>query len=515
MKTNFKDCISNGLTNTDAATGDSPESRKNNRGRLLIFIVAYNAENTIETVLKRIPQSLSNDYEIEILIIDDSSQDSTFERSELAKRRGLVPFKMTVLFNPINQGYGGNQKIGFHYAINNDFDYVALVHGDGQYAPECLPELVGVLAEKEADAVFGSRMMNGFSALKGGMPLYKFIGNRILTIFQNYILHSKLSEFHSGYRLYSTSSLKKIPFDLNSNDFHFDTEIIIQLITAKLCIKELPIPTFYGDEICHVNGLKYAWDVCRTTLQSKIQKFHIFYDRKFDCAPQDTTNVDIFDAFSVEAAFLKTLDQSSNILIMGNAAQGLISKLQANNHNITVHASGLMNFCLEECKNIDYLVIFDDTELSQRPSELIERLKEIYSFNQEIKFVLAVGNIGFIITRILLLLGRFSYTKRGIINFGHFHFFTLQSLKNLILQNGFKFENVIGVPIQYSKIFRSKLLAALCGNIHQMLIWLRSSVFSYQFLIFFEAKPTLDFLLTSAMRISAEKQSAIDKAYGE
>lgn len=515
MKINSENYNSKHLTSTDSETDNFPEAPQNIRGRLLIFIVAYNAENTIETVLKRIPHSLSSDYQIEILIIDDSSQDSTFERSELAKRKGLVPFKMTVLFNPINQGYGGNQKIGFHYAINNDFDYVALVHGDGQYAPECLPELVGVLAEKEADAVFGSRMMNGFSALKGGMPLYKFIGNRILTTFQNYILNSNLSEFHSGYRLYSTSSLKKIPFDLNSNDFHFDTEIIIQLITAQLCIKELPIPTFYGDEICHVNGLKYAWDVCRTTIQSKIQKFHIFYDRKFDCAPEDTLHANIFDAFSVEAAFLKTVHPQSNILIIGNAGQGLISRLQEKKHKVTIHASGLMNCDLDEYRNIDYLVIFDDTELSQRPGELITRLKDIYSFNPEIKFVLAVGNIGFIITRILLLFGRFSYTKRGIINFGHFHFFTLQSLKNLILQNGFKLESVRGIPIQYTKIFRSKFVASLFGNVHQVLIMLRSSVFAYQFLISFKAKPTLDYLLTSAMRISAEKQSAIDDVYKE
>ena len=125
------------------------------------------------------------------------------------------------------------------------------------------------------------------------MPLYKYVGNKILTRFQNLLLGSSLSEFHSGYRLYSIQALEKVPFDLNSNDFHFDTEIIIQFITAQLQIKELPIPTFYGDEICHVNGIKYAWDVCRTTLQSKVQKYHIFYDRKFDCAP-DPLRVDWF-----------------------------------------------------------------------------------------------------------------------------------------------------------------------------------------------------------------------------
>ncbi|MDK9706142.1 MAG: bifunctional glycosyltransferase/class I SAM-dependent methyltransferase [Desulforhopalus sp.] len=480
-------------------------------GRLLIFIVAYNAENTIENVLKRIPPSLAEQYEVEILIIDDSSQDNTFERSELVKRSGTIPFKMTVLFNPVNQGYGGNQKLGFRYAVSNNFDYVALVHGDGQYAPECLPDLVRVLAHKEADAVFGSRMMHGNSALKGGMPLYKFVGNKILTTFQNFLLQSHLSEFHSGYRLYSIPALKKIPFDLNSNDFHFDTEIIIQLITAKLSIKELSIPTFYGDEICHVNGMKYAWDVCRATMQARVQKYHIFFDRKFDCAPEGDDDAEhlVYDESGAEAVFARSLDQRSNILVMGKASSGLIAALEAKNHTVTVQPAGLVNSQLASCEDVDYLVIFDDTELSQRPDQLIQLLKDAYCGNPGLKVVLSVGNIGFILPRILLMLGRFSYTKRGIINFGHFHFFTLRSLKNLFQQNNFEVVKVAGVPIQYRRIFKSKALCSIFTEIHNLLIAVRPSVFAYQFLIIFKAKPSLDYLLTSAMRISSEKQSKI------
>src|SRR5262249_7816313 len=154
-------------------------------------------------------------------------------------------------------------KIGFHYAIRQGFDIVALVHGDGQYAPERLPDLLGPLVSGDADAVFGSRMMSGSNALKGGMPLYKYVGNKILTSIQNRLLHSNLSEFHSGYRLYSVAALRRIPFDRNTNDFHFDTEIIIQFFRAGLRIQELPIPTYYGDEICHVNGMRYAGQVIK------------------------------------------------------------------------------------------------------------------------------------------------------------------------------------------------------------------------------------------------------------
>src|SRR5947208_10754890 len=124
-----------------------------------MFIVAYNAEHTIEDVLRRIPERLAEAYHVEVLVIDDSSGDHTFERGEDVRRAHTLPFKLHVLYNPVNQGYGGNQKIGFHFAIERDFDFVALVHGDGQYAPECLPQLVEPLATGEADAVFGSRML--------------------------------------------------------------------------------------------------------------------------------------------------------------------------------------------------------------------------------------------------------------------------------------------------------------------------------------------------------------------
>ncbi len=235
--------------------------------RILIFIVAYNAEKTINSVLHRIPDCLRA-KNVEVLVIDDFSKDETFSKG-LAHPNPDKDFKITMLRTPENQGYGGNQKLGYRYAIDHGFDIVALVHGDGQYAPEKLTDLLGPFFQGGADAVFGSRMMNKGDALKGGMPLYKWVGNQVLTKFQNTLLGTRLSEFHSGYRLYSTEALRQVPFERNSNDFHFDTEIIIQFVMKKLRIVELPIPTFYGDEICHVNGLRYAWDVCRAMLRSK------------------------------------------------------------------------------------------------------------------------------------------------------------------------------------------------------------------------------------------------------
>ncbi len=242
------------------------------RPRLLIFIVAYQAERTIDKVIRRIPASLTEAYDVEVLIIDDGSKDQTFRVGVETSHGETWPFRITVLYNPVNQGYGGNQKIGYHYAIENGFDYVALLHGDGQYAPEVLPVLVEPLRRGEADAVFGSRMMKPGDALRGGMPLYKFVGNRILTTIQNILLKTRLTEFHSGYRVYAVEALRKIPFERNTNVFHFDTEIIIQLLFAGQRIKELAIPTYYGDEICRVNGIPYAMNCVRETFKYALKE---------------------------------------------------------------------------------------------------------------------------------------------------------------------------------------------------------------------------------------------------
>ena len=125
-------------------------------------------------------------------------------------------------------------------------------------------------------------MITKGAALKGGMPLYKFIGNKVITFYQNLLLSTNFSEFHSGYRAYRVSSLKKIPFYLNSNDYPFDTEIIIQFIISKLKIIEIAIPTYYGYEV-HAIHIKYAIQVCLATLKARIQKFGLIYDKKFDC----------------------------------------------------------------------------------------------------------------------------------------------------------------------------------------------------------------------------------------
>ena len=272
--------------------------------KCLIYVVCYNHEKFILKTLERIPQILSEYYDIEILVANDKSKDKTLEET---KKFVTKHFKYNIISLYKNLGYGGNQKIGYYYSILNNFDYVVLLHGDGQYAPEYLPDILNKFEEKEKiSAVFGSRMLKKGSALKGGMPLYKFVGNKILTFAQNLLLDVKLSEFHSGYRAYRVESLKKIFFQKNSDGYSFDTEIIIQLILNNLKIKEISIPTFYGDEISYVNGFKYAVQIMIETLKAYLFRKKITSIKKYKIA--DTQNDLELNNYNYE--FKKTIEKS-------------------------------------------------------------------------------------------------------------------------------------------------------------------------------------------------------------
>ena len=232
--------------------------------RVAVFVVAYNAEAHIRETLHRIPADLVP-HLAAIYVIDDKSVDRTVDVTTGLKAE--VP-GLEVFTTPFNQGYGGNQKLGFSYGIRRGFDVLVLLHGDGQYAPEVLPRILNPFSDLDTAAVFGSRMMSRGAARRGGMPLYKRLGNRILTRMENRLLNADLTEFHSGYRAYRVSALAEIPFQYNTNDFHFDTEIIIQLLAREKKIVEVPIPTYYGDEICRVDGLAYAMNCISTVMRS-------------------------------------------------------------------------------------------------------------------------------------------------------------------------------------------------------------------------------------------------------
>ena len=230
-----------------------------------ILVVAYEASATLESVLNRIPSDFRSTLHT-ILVCDDASSDDTFQVGMRVKQsRPDLPLE--VIRRPVNLGYGGNQKAGYRWMIDHGLDVVVLLHGDGQYAPEFLPFMVAPIVDGRADVVFGSRMLERGAALRGGMPKYKFVGNKILSFLQNRIAGVSLSEWHSGYRAYSVASLARVGFELNADYYDFDTQIILQMIESHQRILEIPIPTFYGDELSRVNGIRYGWRILKHTLR--------------------------------------------------------------------------------------------------------------------------------------------------------------------------------------------------------------------------------------------------------
>ncbi len=499
--------------------------------RVLIFIVAYNAKSTLAWVLDRIPESLRQEH-VEVLVIDDSSPDDTFVHGvryvASHRDRGL---KITVLRNPENQGYGGNQKLGYRYAIDHGFDHVALVHGDGQYAPEKLPDLLKPLLAGEADAVFGSRMLQKRDALRGGMPLYKWLGNQTLTRFQNALLGSNLSEFHSGFRLYSTRALQRIPFERNTNDFHFDTEIIVQLHLAGQRIVELPIPTYYGDEICRVNGMKYAWDVCRTMLRVRCHAMDFLYDRKFDVAPPEETYDLKLGYPSSHTVAIDAALPGGEVLDVG-CGQGYVAHEMAKAKGCRV--TGIDQFAPEKRADGEAPVDFirwnlDAAEFPVDVSrfdqifmlDIIEHLKDPEHFMEELRFaarcrrpevILTTANIGFVVTRLMLLFGQFNYGKVGILDRSHTRLFTFRSMQALLEQCGYKVIEMRAVPAPFPKALGNNFFSRFLVRMNGWMTKVSRGLFAYQIFVRAQALPTVNNLLAETVSSSRALHAEFENA---
>lgn len=501
---------------------DTPEMTSH-KPRVLIFIVAYNAERTIQQVLRRIPAELSR-YDTEILVIDDSSSDATVDKARAFARDSQSPFPLTVLFNPANLGYGGNQKVGFLYAIRNRFDFVALVHGDGQYAPECLPELLEPLVRGEADAVFGSRMVRKWDALRGGMPAYKYIGNRILTGIQNRLLGSSLTEFHSGYRIYSVEALAKVPFELNANAFDFDTDIIIQFLRAGLRIRELAIPTYYGDEVCYVNGFRYAWDVCLASLVACAQDLGIFYERKFDVRGNHSRYESKLAFDSSHTVVVDLVEHNTRVLDLGCASGVVSSALLSKNCRVTAMdvaplpgqprfeqfiRHNLNDLPLPvDTGDFDYILLLDVIEHLESPETFVAELRRLRTEGRTTRLLVTTGNVGFIVTRLMLLLGAFNYGARGILDLTHVRLFTFSTLRRLFEQAGYRIEEVQGIPAPFPLAFGDNILASVFLKLNRLLIHLSKGLFSYQILMIVAPLPSSEWLLRQAIQTSNTKSGA-------
>ncbi len=495
----------------------------NGKKKVLIFIVCYNAEHTIEPVLDRIGKEIwgNENYYSEALIIDDQSFDRTFYRAyEYSK---LNPERLiTVLYNPENQGYGGNQKIGYCYAVRQGFDAVVLLHGDGQYAPEYLGKMIEPIINNQADAVFGSRMINRVDALKGQMPLYKWIGNQILTFIQNRIIKSQLSEFHSGYRAYRVKTLSEIPFEYNSNYFDFDTDIIVQLVDTKKRIKEIPIPTFYGNEICRVNGIKYAFRIIKSCIQSRLNRLGLYYQPKFDYYQDSNAHYrSKFGYPSSQQFALDNIKPQSTVIDIG-CGPGFMAEELKNKKVKTISIDLQIQPQVKENSfrsieadiekydfnddfgKVDYLLLLDIIEHLKSLEQFLKVMRQRFSKDRP-TIIITTANVAFLPVRLSLFCGSFNYGKRGILDLDHTRLFTFYSLVKTLEIHGYEVVKKQGIPAPFPVAVGKGKSARFLLWINKILILFSRTLFSYQIAVIARPLPTLEHLLDDAYKAKDKK----------
>lgn len=243
------------------------------RGKKVVVVMpAYNAEKTLKTTYEELPFDIVDD----VVLVDDKSSDHT---SALAREIGI----QHVITHEQNLGYGGNQKSCYRKALELDADITIMVHPDYQYTPKLVPAMADIIASGLYDAVLASRIL-GKGALRGGMPMYKYIANRFLTLTQNILIGQKLSEYHTGYRAFSKRILQTIDFESNSDDFVFDNQMICQVFHADFEIAEVTCPTKYFEEASSINFARsttYGLGVLKTSMQYWASKRGLIKPRIF------------------------------------------------------------------------------------------------------------------------------------------------------------------------------------------------------------------------------------------
>ena len=241
--------------------------------KVVVVMPAYNAAQTLR---KTYDEVMAQEIVDLVIIVDDKSIDETVNIARKLKNTIVYPHKE-------NLGYGGNQKSCYKLALQNKGDIIIMVHPDYQYTPKLIPAMASMIGNGLYDCVLGSRILGGH-ALKGGMPLYKYIANRFLTLIENILTGAKLSEYHTGYRAFSKTILKEIPFHSNSNDFIFDNQILTQVLWCGYTIAEVSCPTKYFSDASSINlsrSIKYGVGCIITALHFRLAKMHLISSKLF------------------------------------------------------------------------------------------------------------------------------------------------------------------------------------------------------------------------------------------
>ncbi len=439
--------------------------------RVGILIIAYDAESRILDTLGRVPESIWRAIEV-VYVLDDCSRDETVSR---ALSFGRWQEKMVVLRNRVNQRHGGSQKIGYQAALDRGLDAIVLLDADGRYSPECLPEVLAPIVAGEADVVIGSRLLASASASRESMPLHRYWGNTVLSRIQNHLSGLRLSEFHSGFRAYTTDFLRHVPFWENADEHHFDTQILVQAKRQGARIAEVPIPARYAPELRSAHGFLYAANCLAVTLAYYLHEKKIVYSRSFDLAIRGRKYFEKFhDPMSSHSLIWAWLEgkgvRGKKVLELGvgdasltqrlNEAGAMIDGVEIN----AVSAELAKPYCrrvmvsdlnrvekLDFDADYDFIIAADVLEHLHDPELVLSVLKRHLKVGGHL--VVSLPNVGNLYVRLNMLLGRFPYHSKGILDRTHLHFYTLRTAEHMLVKTGWVVEEKSRSAIPVAIVF--------------------------------------------------------------
>lgn len=471
-------------------------SRDHGDPRIGILVVAPDSQSTLRATLDRIPVDFRRRV-AEVIILGNNGHFGAFVNGKALP----VPLDMPPTFFARwlkGLSYGGTRKAGYKLALERGLDIIALLHGDGRYPPELLPEMVAPLERGECDAVLGSRMMGTKGVRRTRMPLYKWVGNRMLTSAGNALLGTELTEFHCGYRAYSAGALREIPFARNTDDFDFDTQIIIQLQHAGKRIVEIPFSNYYGDEIGYADGVRYVRNAVKDAIDYRLTVMG-FGTSEWTPKPEEYAFKD--GDSSSHAVILGKLAglPSSRILDLGCSSGLFAAHARAAGHEVTgvdclelpgarertdrfIQASLEDGIPAEAGDGFDIIVAADVIEHLPRPGEILRDMHRVLRPGGRV--LLSVPNFSHWYPRARVAAGLFGYDRRGILDETHLHFFTRATLRRTVRLCGFDIvdEQVTGLPLGVVAETDGRKLQFL-RRIDGLATRARPTLFGYQFVM--------------------------------
>ncbi len=469
----------------------------------LVVILADNHEASIERVLKGLPPSVLSDPDSEVLVIDDDSKDQTFFVSDAAVRRVTRGAKVRVLRNPKTQGPGAGQKLGFRYAIDRGFQRVFVIHGDAESSAGVVERLLAEYwIQPEPDAVFAARSGEA-------MSFGKRFASGLVTSVRNRLLGCRLLETESRFQSFSTSFLKRIPFERNSDDMGFHAEMVVQTVASGAKLIQVPLSTGASNGFRGSSGVRYAWQNLVACFHFRLQGMGFLYDPKFDVGsiPYGLKE----SAFSSHSMLVKTIPPKSTVLDIGCGEGWLAKKLVERGcivdgvdhlpqESVSDSVRRYMRIDLNrhpedladrlKRSRYDVILLGDVIEHMTDPEAFLDMIRQAVA-SRGTSLVVSTGNVAFLVVRLMLSFGQFNYGPKGILDRTHRRLFTIRSFRQMFRQCGYRIRSFQTVPMPFSTVFTGRPgLALLLERVNGWFAKFWPGLFAYQMIVEAEALPT-------------------------